>query len=214
MVNTVFTHTNERQYLGAQVSEYFLRHNSATPRDVEVRLLHSHDFEFLSAGEEYSTISAGMTSPVRGQEITLTMSGGLLQALLVLVPGSPAEGIADSFDGWVWYDDIDYIVRTNGERVLESPDAAQAFVGAVVLVVDGTHLPDDAALDALAEDVGWLSSPAQDSDPMFNFFEPTGGRGRLLPEQLGQHRLRTPASVEALPVRVRELADRLELELP
>ena len=96
MVNTVFTHTNERQYLGAQVSEYFLRHNSATPRDVEVRLLHSHDFEFLSAGEEYSTISAGITSPVRGQEITLTMSGGLLQALLVLVPGFVAAEIYHS----------------------------------------------------------------------------------------------------------------------
>ena len=132
---------------------------------------------------------------------------------LNLVPGSPAIGIADSFDGWVWRDDIDYIVWSNGERVPDSPDAAQAFVGAVVLVVDGTHLPDDAALDALAADVSWLSNPAPDGDPLFNFFEATGGRGQLLLEQLEQHRLQTPGSVEALPVRVRGLMDRLGVEL-
>ena len=133
---------------------------------------------------------------------------------LNVVPGSPAVDIADSFDGWVWYDDMDYIVRTKGERVPESPGAAQAFVGAVVLVVDGTHLPDDAALDRLAVDVSWLSNPAPDGDPMFNFFEATGGRGQLLLEQLDQHRLQTPGSAEALPARVRELSDRLGVELP
>ena len=91
---------------------------------------------------------------------------------------------------------------------------AQAFVGAVVLVVDGTHLPDDAALDALAVDVSWLSNPAPDGDPMFNFFEATGGRGQLLLEQLAQRRIQTPGSIETLPVRVREVLDGLGMELP
>ena len=111
-------------------------------------------------------------------------------------------------------DMIDDIIQVWGERAPESPAAAQAFVGAVVLIVDGTHLPDDAALDALAEDVSWLSNPAPDGDPMFNFFEATGGRGQLLLEQLGQHRLQTPGSVDALPVRVQKLMDRLGVELP
>ena len=115
-----------------------------------------------------------------------------------------------------WRDTIDDLIAfwRVEERVPESPDAAQAFVGAVVLIVDGTHLPDDAALDALAADVSWLSNPAPDTDPMFNFFEATGGRGQLLLEQLGQHRLQTPGSVDALPVRVQKLMDRLGVELP
>ena len=59
LVNTVFIHTNERQYLGALVSEYSLRRNSATPEDFEVRLLHSRDFEFLGAREGQDYLRAG-----------------------------------------------------------------------------------------------------------------------------------------------------------
>ena len=125
------------------------------------------------------------------------------------IPGSPATEL----DSGVFPLGIDVIVRDYGERVPDSPDATQPFLGAVVLVVDGTHLPDDAALDALAANVSWLSNPAPDGDPLFNFFEATGGRGQLLLEELEQHRLQTPGSVEALPVRVRGLMDRLGVEL-
>ena len=114
----------------------------------------------------------------------------------------------------VFRDTIQRIVQVYGERMPESPNAAQLFVGAVVLVVDGVFLPDDAQLDALAVDVSWLSNPAPDSDPMFNFFEATGGRGQLLLEQLEQHRLQVPLVGEGLAGRVQRVAREMGIELP
>jgi hypothetical protein len=55
----VFIHTNDRQLLGARVSEYSLRRNSARPHAFDVRVLHTDDFEFLSKKEGQPFLRGG-----------------------------------------------------------------------------------------------------------------------------------------------------------
>jgi hypothetical protein len=51
MLGTVFIHTNPRQMLGAYVSRYSLRRNSARPDAFEIRILSTDDHAFLAARE-------------------------------------------------------------------------------------------------------------------------------------------------------------------
>ncbi len=55
MQKCVFIHTNERQWLGALVSQYSLRRNSAAPDEFDTRILHTKDYDFIRAhnGREY-----------------------------------------------------------------------------------------------------------------------------------------------------------------
>jgi hypothetical protein len=55
----VYIHTNERQWLGALVSEYSLRRNSATPAAFDVRFLHTRDFAYLRAQDGKDYLRAG-----------------------------------------------------------------------------------------------------------------------------------------------------------
>ena len=94
-------------------------------------------------------------------------------------PDHPAVEI----NPWIYEDTIDDILELYG--VQRTLNADQSFQGAVVRVVDGTHLPTEAEPDALATEVSWFSNPAHDDDPPYNFFEATGGRA-LSPTRLGQ----------------------------
>ena len=107
-------------------------------------------------------------------------------------PDHPAVEV----DPWIYEDTIDDILEFYG--VQRTLNADQSFVGAVVLVVDGTHLPTGAELDALAADVGWFSNPAHDDDPLFNFFEATGGRAQLQLDRLRQRMRPVPLDAAAL----------------
>ena len=59
MKNCVFIHTNERQWLGALVSEYSLRRNSRAPDSFDVRILHTRDFPYLREQEGKSFLRGG-----------------------------------------------------------------------------------------------------------------------------------------------------------
>ena len=63
-----------------------------------------------------------------------------------------------------------------------------------------SHLPTDEQLDRVAEDVSWFSSPAPNSDLMYNFFEATGGRGQLDLEGLPRRMLQIARETEVGPV--------------
>lgn len=47
----VFIHTNERQWLGALVSEYSFRRNSANADKFDVKFIHTRDYPYLAAKE-------------------------------------------------------------------------------------------------------------------------------------------------------------------
>jgi hypothetical protein len=55
----VYIHTNERQWLGALVSQYSLRRNSRTPEEFDVQFLHTRDFDYLRAQEGRDYLRAG-----------------------------------------------------------------------------------------------------------------------------------------------------------
>lgn len=55
----VFIHTNERQWLGALVSEYSLRRNSRAPEQFDIKILHTRDFPYLRAQEGQSFLRGG-----------------------------------------------------------------------------------------------------------------------------------------------------------
>jgi hypothetical protein len=57
----VFIHTNERQWLGALVSAYSLRRNSAHPDQFDVRFIHTRDHPFLAAKEGQPFLRGGTT---------------------------------------------------------------------------------------------------------------------------------------------------------
>jgi hypothetical protein len=59
MKNCVFIHTNERQWLGALVSEYSMRRNSREPDQFDVRILHTRDFPYLREQEGRSFLRGG-----------------------------------------------------------------------------------------------------------------------------------------------------------
>jgi hypothetical protein len=51
MKSSVFVHTNHRQMVGALVSQYSMRRNSAHSDAFDVRLIHTEDYPFLGAKE-------------------------------------------------------------------------------------------------------------------------------------------------------------------
>ncbi|CAA0126199.1 Uncharacterised protein [Halioglobus japonicus] len=57
--NCVFIHTNERQWLGALVSEYSFRRNSANPDKFDVKFIHTRDYPYLRAKEGQSFLRGG-----------------------------------------------------------------------------------------------------------------------------------------------------------
>ncbi|MCZ6829572.1 MAG: hypothetical protein O7F73_08295 [Gammaproteobacteria bacterium] len=59
MKKCVFIHTNERQLLGALVSEYSLRRNSRQPDQFDIRILHTRDFPYLYEQEGKSFLRGG-----------------------------------------------------------------------------------------------------------------------------------------------------------
>ena len=124
------------------------------------------------------------TDPLTGDRMFLTVS-----------PDAPAAAFFD----YVEEMDIGDVIQKHGARDPLSPDAAQAFIGAVIVVADPTHLPTDEQLDRVASDVSWFSSPSHNGDPLYNFFEATAGRGQLLLESLPQHMLRVARTIERRP---------------
>ena len=110
--------------------------------------------------------------------------------------GSPDAAFSD----YVVEMDIGEVILSSGPREPPSADAVQAFIGAVIVLADPTHLPTDEQLDRVAEDVSWFSSPAPNSDLMYNFFEATGGRGQLDLEGLPQRMLQIVRETEVGPV--------------
>ncbi|MEP5764466.1 MAG: hypothetical protein ABJ308_07725 [Halieaceae bacterium] len=61
MENCVFIHTNERQWLGALVSEYSLRRNSRHSDQFDVRFIHTRDYAYLRDKEGQSFLRGGTT---------------------------------------------------------------------------------------------------------------------------------------------------------
>ncbi len=59
----VFIHTNHRQMLGALVSRYSMRRNSASPDAFDVRILDTADHPFLAAREGQLYLRDGATRP-------------------------------------------------------------------------------------------------------------------------------------------------------
>jgi hypothetical protein len=55
----VFIHTNERQWLGALVSEYSFRRNTANADAFDVQFIHTRDYPYLSAKEGQSFLRGG-----------------------------------------------------------------------------------------------------------------------------------------------------------
>lgn len=61
MEKKVFIQTNERQWLGALVSAYSLKRNSARPDDFDVQIMHVRDFPFLAEKEGKPFLRGGTT---------------------------------------------------------------------------------------------------------------------------------------------------------
>lgn len=61
MLGTVFIHTNPRQRVGAAVSRYSLRRNSARPDAFDVRIISTDDHDFLAAREGQPFLRDGAT---------------------------------------------------------------------------------------------------------------------------------------------------------
>jgi hypothetical protein len=55
----VFIHTNERQWLGALVSEYSFRRNSAAADKFDVKFIHTRDYPYLRAREGQTFLRGG-----------------------------------------------------------------------------------------------------------------------------------------------------------
>ncbi len=60
MKDTVFIHTNDRQMLGALVSEYSMRRNSSHNDAFDVRIIHTKEFPFLAAREGQTYLRQGL----------------------------------------------------------------------------------------------------------------------------------------------------------
>src|SRR5210317_1796959 len=61
MKNCVFIHTNERQWIGALVSQYSLKRNSANPDAFDVKIIHVKDHPFLWEREGQTFLRGGTT---------------------------------------------------------------------------------------------------------------------------------------------------------
>ena len=59
MDKCVFIHTNERQWLGALVSQYSLRRNSAHSEKFDIQFIHTRDYPFLAEREGQSFLRGG-----------------------------------------------------------------------------------------------------------------------------------------------------------
>ena len=59
MTNKVYIQTNERQWLGALVSAYSMKRNSANPDAFDVEIMHVRDFPFLAEREGQSFLRGG-----------------------------------------------------------------------------------------------------------------------------------------------------------
>ncbi len=69
MDKCVFIHTNERQWLGALVSEYSFRRNSASADQFDVRFIHTRDYPYLSAKEGQSFLRGGTSRVWRMEDL-------------------------------------------------------------------------------------------------------------------------------------------------
>ena len=69
MDKCVFIHTNERQWLGALVSEYSFRRNSASAEQFDVRFIHTRDYPYLSAKEGQSFLRGGTSRVWRMEDL-------------------------------------------------------------------------------------------------------------------------------------------------
>ena len=64
MLGTVFIHTNPRQMLGAHVSRFSLRRNSARPDAFDIRIISTEDHDFLAAREGPEWIPRSISLPI------------------------------------------------------------------------------------------------------------------------------------------------------
>ena len=69
MDKCVFIHTNERQWLGALVSQYSFRRNSACSEQFDVRFIHTRDYPYLSAKEGQSFLRGGTSRVWRMEDL-------------------------------------------------------------------------------------------------------------------------------------------------
>jgi len=69
VIGTVFIHTNHRQMVGAQVSAYSLKRNSARPDAFDVRILHTRDHNFLAEREGQKYLRDGTTRTWRMDDL-------------------------------------------------------------------------------------------------------------------------------------------------
>jgi hypothetical protein len=60
MQNCIFVHTNHRQMIGALVSQYSMRRNSAHADQFDVRIIHTRDHPFLQAKEGQHYLRDGL----------------------------------------------------------------------------------------------------------------------------------------------------------
>ncbi len=69
MKDTVFIHSNARQWVGAQVAQYVLKRNSAVPERFDVRILWAEDFAFLAQREGQPYLRDGKTAIWRNADL-------------------------------------------------------------------------------------------------------------------------------------------------
>jgi hypothetical protein len=69
VIGTVFIHTNHRQIVGAEVSRYSLKRNSARPDDFDVKLIHTKDHPFLAEREGQDYLRDGTTRTWRMDDL-------------------------------------------------------------------------------------------------------------------------------------------------
>lgn len=69
MENCVFVHTNHRQLVGAIVSAYSLRRNSAHSDRFSVRIIHHKDYPFFQKREGHQYLRDGIKRPWRNDDL-------------------------------------------------------------------------------------------------------------------------------------------------
>ena len=86
MKNCVFIHTNERQWIGALVSQYSLKRNSANPDAFDVRIIHVKDFPFLAEREGQSFLRGGTTRVWRMSDLLVPTQHPSRSCVSILLP--------------------------------------------------------------------------------------------------------------------------------
>ena len=85
---------------------------------------------------------------------------------------------------------IDDIILKHGERDPPVSQSQKEFRVAVILLIDRENPATREILEILSRDVSWFSYAGDDGNRNdFNFYEATGGRGRILMEGLSQFRV-------------------------